>query len=85
MSKKVTFTPKPTSAHSLNADAWVTGAAKIEESLPSQEASPAEKTKRFTFDVPESLHRRVKARCAEKGVEMADEMRRLLEQHFSKP
>ena len=38
--------------------------------------------KRFTFDVPETLHRRIKTRCAEKGVDMADEMRRLLEEHF---
>lgn len=85
MSKKVTFTPKPTSSPSLNADTWVAGAAKTDEPLPGKTASPAEKIKRFTFDVPESLHRRVKARCAEKGVDMADEMRRLLEQRFSKP
>jgi hypothetical protein len=56
-------------------DAWVNG-----ERI-SKPAS-AEKTKRFTFDVPESLHRRVKAGCAAKGVDMADIMRDFLEREF---
>jgi hypothetical protein len=75
MSKKVTFTPKP-AATTAKADGWVTG---------DQQADSGEKTKRFTFDVPETLHRRVKARCAEKGVDMAEEMRRLLMEHFPPP
>jgi hypothetical protein len=79
MSKKVTFTPKPTGGAPSNADAWVSGSPVP---ASNHDTEPPEKTKRFTFDVPETLHRRVKARCAEKGVDMADEMRRLLEQHF---
>jgi hypothetical protein len=87
MSKRVTFAPKPTQAAPPNADAWVSGNSQSE---PQQQATsqsetsvaPAEKMKRFTFDVPETLHRRVKARCAEKGVDMADEMRRMLLEHF---
>jgi hypothetical protein len=84
MSKKVAFPPKPSMAVPANADAWVSGGpAKAEEPAPAhEETAPIEKMKRFTFDVPEHLHRRIKARCAEKGVDMADEMRRLLEQHF---
>ncbi len=77
MSKKVTFTPKSASA----ADAWVSGSPAAAEPLQAK-AAPAEKMKRFTFDVPETLHRRIKARCAEMGVDMADEMRRLLLEHF---
>jgi hypothetical protein len=38
--------------------------------------------KRFTIDVPEHLHRRIKAQCALQGVKMADEIRRLLEERF---
>ncbi len=38
--------------------------------------------KRFTVDVPESLHRRVKTQCAARGLKMADEIRSLLERHF---
>ena len=40
---------------------------------------PAERMKRFTIDVPESLHRRIKAECALRGVKMADFLRETLE------
>lgn len=39
--------------------------------------------KRLTIDIPEELHRRVKTACAAKGVQMADEIRTLLEKEFS--
>lgn len=39
--------------------------------------------KRFTVDVPESLHRRIKAQCAMRGTKMADEIRALLEKHYA--
>jgi ParG len=83
MSKKITFTPKPSAATPPDADAWVSGEDVQQPSIEKGRQAPAPaKTKRFTFDVSEALHRRVKARCAEKGVDIADEMRRLLEQHF---
>jgi hypothetical protein len=43
---------------------------------------PGERMKRFTIDVPESLHRRVKAECALRGVKMADYLRETLEKLF---
>ncbi len=82
MSKKITFTPKPSAASPADADAWVSGGNAPEPGEKGREVPASVKTKRFTFDVSETLHRRVKARCAEKGVEIAEEMRRLLEQHF---
>jgi hypothetical protein len=86
MSKKVAFPPKPSMVVPANADTWVSGGlAQADERTPgpvNAETVEIERMKRFTFDVPEHLHRRIKARCAEKGVDMADEMRRLLEQHF---
>lgn len=81
MSKKVTFAPKRATV-SPNADAWVSGAPAEMEEPAQAKSEPAEKMKRFTFDVPETMHRRIKARCAEKGVDMADEMRRILWEHF---
>lgn len=47
-------------------------------------AAPAAKTKmkRFTIDVPEELHTRVKIECAKRGLYMADEVRRFLEREF---
>ena len=43
---------------------------------------PGERMKRFTIDVPESLHRRIKAECALRGVKMADYLRETLEKLF---
>ena len=43
---------------------------------------PGERMKRFTIDVPESLHRRIKAQCALRGVKMADFLRETLEKLF---
>lgn len=69
--KHVAFGAKPSAkqAESPQADAWV----------QSREAEPM---KRLTIDVPLSLHGRIKAQCAMRGVKMADEVRVLLEQHF---
>lgn len=76
MSKKsFVITPKPQSGNAPDKNAWVGGAVVAP-------LATGERTKRFTFDVPESLHRRVKAQCALKGIDMAEEMRHILEQHF---
>jgi hypothetical protein len=77
MSKKVTFKPKPTSAVPANADEWVSG-----ENPKAKKQEEEEPKKRFTFDVPESLHKRVKAGCAIRGVEMSDLMREFLKKEF---
>lgn len=39
--------------------------------------------KRFTLDVPEKLHREIKATCARNGTKMADAIREILEREFS--
>jgi predicted DNA binding CopG/RHH family protein len=85
----------PTSKLASGADAWIVnrGAEPATDresgnvtSLKSVEATPVETTKekmsRFTIDVPESLHRRVKMQCAARGQKMADMMRDLLEREF---
>jgi hypothetical protein len=79
MSKKITIARKPTvqpaTMTSAALDAFVSG-----EKRPT-----GEKHKRFTFDVPESLHRRVKAGCAARGIDMADLMRAYLAKEFPEP
>lgn len=50
-----------------NAEAWV---------------GAGEQVKRLTIDVPESLHRRIKATCAVNGTKMADAIRLLLEREY---
>lgn len=54
------------------ADAWVSDAPLGSEPL-----------KRFTVDLPEGLHRRIKAQCAASGETMSDAVRRLLEEAFA--
>lgn len=56
---------------------------KISVSMPEPEAVPAVKMKRLTLGVSEDLHRKIKSGCANHGVKMADEIRVLLEAHFS--
>ena len=77
MSKKVAFTSKPTAMVPPHADEWVSG-----EKSKAQKKEEKEPTKRFTFDAPVSLHRRVKRACVDRGVEMAEVMRELLEKEF---
>lgn len=54
------------------------------EAAPMAVPSPSESMKRFTIDVAEDLHKRIKAQCAMRGVKMADVMRELLEREFPK-
>lgn len=77
--KSVTFssTPRPTTTP----DEWVDAAT----SPPSNETAVPNskpKMKRLTIDVPEDLHRRFKIACAERGLNMADELRTLLEKYL---
>jgi hypothetical protein len=45
--------------------------------------STGEPLVRLTFDIPESLHRRIKMAHAQKGIKrMAGELRRILEEHY---
>ncbi len=49
---------------------------------PETPPAPAEPMKRLTIDITESLHRRIKATCAQRGTKMVDEIRILLESAF---
>lgn len=68
------------------ADAWVAArTADVPESAPVAEVvslRESEAMKRFTIDVTESLHKRIKAQCAMRGTKMADVIRELLEHEF---
>lgn len=77
MSKKITIGAKPTGRQPSVED-WVVNRAAEPEAPPE----PI-KMKRLTIDVSDELHRRIKAGCALRGSKMADEVRELLEKHFS--
>jgi hypothetical protein len=71
-SKKISIGTKPTNKPvAPAADAWVDNRA--------DEATPM---KRLTIDVPESLHRSIKAACAMRGSKISDEVRELLLQKY---
>ncbi len=72
--KKVSIGAKPTSKPAPAADAWV----------ESRTAEQDEAIKRLTIDIPESLHRSIKAQCAMRGAKIADEVRELLLQKYGK-
>lgn len=69
MSKKITFAGKPAPKPVATPEQWV-------------ENRTTESMKRLTFDISESLHRRIKSQCANNGVKMTDALRELLERHF---
>lgn len=69
------------------ADSWVSSrGADAEVAAPApaepEPSTPAEAMKRFTIDVPATLHTRVKIGCAQRGLKMADVLRELLEKEF---
>ena len=74
MSKKsVSFKPRPASA-----DEWVQSAPAPEQAPKG----PAEPMKRFTIDVPESLHTQIRVECSKRKAKMADVLRDILEREF---
>lgn len=73
--KKITFGTKPTNLPAESPDDWV----------ENRVGKTTEPTKRFTIDVPVSLHKRVKSQCALANLVMADVMREMLEQRFPAP
>jgi hypothetical protein len=80
MSKKITVPPKPQPADPpANAADWI---GRPETPETTNDAG-GEGIVRLTFDIPESLHRRIKINCAQRGIKrMATELRRILDQHF---
>ncbi|MFL6354558.1 MAG: hypothetical protein ACJ74Z_22285 [Bryobacteraceae bacterium] len=77
MSKKVAFTPKPISTVPAHADDWVSG-----EKPKAKKEEEKEPMKRLTLDIREPLHRRVKRASVDRGMEMAEMLRLLLEKEY---
>ena len=84
--KKVALKAKPQAA---SPDEWVSAANRADEIADaslvetSESAARATAMKRLTIDIPSDLHTRIKMQCAARGRKMADEIRVLLEEHFS--
>ncbi len=77
MNKKVTFGARPERGAAPTPDDWVNNRNEAPE-----EAKEKGPMKRLTIDVSAELHTRIKVQCALKGMNIADEIRAILEQHF---
>jgi predicted HicB family RNase H-like nuclease len=53
-------------------------------SPPPQKEPPPRKLKRLTVDIDPELHTQFKIACAKRGVTLADELRRLIEELVKK-
>lgn len=84
--KRPNLTQRPSAT---DADKWVHGdTTPTPPAATATATSPApppqrEPTRRLTLDIPERLHRVMKIRAATTGVTMLDEVRALLEAHYS--
>ena len=91
MAKSVTFNTNPRKKpEPEDLDAFVQGrggeASRHEPQTPSTPvpAPPPPKTpmKRLTFDIDAALHRRIRINCVERGIDMAEDLRRILAEHY---
>lgn len=69
--------PKPVPKKASVED-WIQGEAGATTSQGQAAAPGEERLSRLTLDIPEWLHRGLKADGARRGVKMADELRRML-------
>lgn len=76
MSKKVNFAARPATP-SPAADQWVS------ERAMAPAVAAAVPMKRLTIDLEAVQHTRFKSLCAQKGLKMADELRRLVEHRIT--
>jgi len=59
-------------------------AGRKRESAATTSPRPTVRIKRLTLDLAESLHRAIKKTAAEEGVTMAEKLRTLLREHYSR-
>jgi hypothetical protein len=86
MSKSVSINPNPRNKPQSDAsalDAFVQG-SDVQSSSQTPKATPAGKVpmKRLTFDIAADLHKRIRMTCLERGKDMAEELRRILNENF---
>jgi len=90
VTKKVLFPTKPQAAPAPpTADQWVAQAGVISNATNGEvvengaATSAPEPLKRLTLDIPATLHARIKSQCALRNVKMVEEIRLVLEEHFT--
>ncbi len=85
MAKSVIFASNPRSKPDpADLDAFVQG-HPVGAPRPEPAATPpAPKVamKRLTFDIAADLHKRIRMSCVERGIDMAEDLRRILAEHY---
>ena len=76
MSKKIKMSARAKPSPEL--DNWVE--ARLSPELPK----PSVKPKRLTIDIHPDLHKRLKISCVQRGIQIADLLRQLIETDLSK-
>jgi hypothetical protein len=80
--KSISFNTNPRNKPQPDAnalDAFVHGESSQQNKEPFTEKKPM---KRLTFDIAADLHKRIRMTCLERGKDMAEELRRILEENF---
>jgi hypothetical protein len=80
MSKRIGLTlAKPASSALESAEEWITSRHGADKEKPIESAPAPEPTRRLTFDLALSLHRRLKIGAAKKDKNVADFLRDIIE------
>jgi hypothetical protein len=75
MRKKITLRqPTGDAQRQAAADAWVTRSTETQIHSNTEMQKPAQKLARLTIDLPQELHTRFKAACAQQRTKMKDEV-----------
>lgn len=81
--KSITFNPNPRNKQQPNTnalDAFVSGEA--EQARGKEQPVEKRPLKRLTFDIDADLHKRIRMTCLGRDKDMAEELRRILEENF---
>jgi hypothetical protein len=83
MAKSVTFNPNPRKKpDAADLDAFVQGRGGEGPRAEPEPPAPKMPMKRLTFDIAADLHRRIRISCVERGIDMAEDLRRILADHY---
>ena len=82
--KSITFNPNPRSKSQPSADALDAFVSRDTPPKQTGKEQSVEKKplKRLTFDIAADLHRRIRMTCLSRDKDMAQELRRILEENF---
>jgi len=75
MPKEISIAPNPRNRMATTLDEFVNSENGVQTAVKPR-------MKRFTFDIPADLHKRIKRTCLEREEDMAAEIRRILAREF---